>query len=134
MIREIDTQRVLTCERDVRRVVYKCLERGNRFVVLYGVRTKAEQAELYAQGRTKPGKIVTWTLNSRHLPNRNGLSEAIDLAPIGPDGKIDWNDYDAFNKLGAEMKAAARECGVEIEWGGDWKRKDRPHFQLAYPR
>lgn len=130
MIRDIDTKRVLTCEPALRRVVYKCLERGNRFVVLYGIRTKAEQAELFAQGRTKPGKIVTWTLNSRHLPNRNGLSEAIDLAPIKPDGTIDWNDLAAFERLGAEMKASAAEVGVGIEWGGDWKRKDRPHFQL----
>ena len=27
-----------------------------------GLRTDEEQIEMYAQGRTKPGRIVTWTL------------------------------------------------------------------------
>ncbi|WP_205671764.1 M15 family metallopeptidase [Acinetobacter bereziniae] len=29
------------------------------------------------------------------------------------------------------MKQAAKELGIEIEWGGDWKKfKDGPHWQL----
>ena len=32
-----------------------------------GGRTQQEQDDIYAQGRTKPGKIVTWTRNSKHI-------------------------------------------------------------------
>ncbi|WP_445147328.1 hypothetical protein [Dyella sp. Tek66A03] len=37
------------------------------FTVTAGYRTHAEQDALYAQGRTKPGNVVTWTRNSRHI-------------------------------------------------------------------
>lgn len=35
--------------------------------------------------------------------------------------------------IGADaVKAAARQLGFVVEWGGDWKTlKDGPHFQLA---
>lgn len=46
------------------------------FSVLEGVRTLARQRELYAQGRTKPGKIVTWTMKSKHIEGK-----AVDLIP-----------------------------------------------------
>ncbi|CAM5566737.1 putative protein OS=Lysinibacillus sphaericus OX=1421 GN=LS41612_07820 PE=4 SV=1 [Lysinibacillus sphaericus] len=29
-------------------------------------RSQARQHYLYTQGRTRPGKVVTWTLNSNH--------------------------------------------------------------------
>jgi peptidoglycan L-alanyl-D-glutamate endopeptidase CwlK len=48
-------------------------------------RTEDEQKELYAQGRTKQGKIITWTLNSKHL-----TGEAFDFC-IMNNGKCDWS-------------------------------------------
>jgi peptidoglycan L-alanyl-D-glutamate endopeptidase CwlK len=46
-------------------------------------------------------------------------------------------DWPLFHLLAAAMKAAARELGVAIAWGGDWRTfKDGPHFELdrkAYP-
>jgi peptidoglycan L-alanyl-D-glutamate endopeptidase CwlK len=30
------------------------------------------------------------------------------------------------------MKAAAKAEKVPLEWGGDWKFKDGPHFQLPW--
>lgn len=93
------------------------------FVVTSGVRTQQEQADLYAQGRTKPGPIVTWTLNSRHI---GGF--AVDLAAyVG--GKISW-DTKHYVPIAWAMKRAAIDLTVPIEWGGDWKRKDMPHFEL----
>jgi peptidoglycan L-alanyl-D-glutamate endopeptidase CwlK len=98
------------------------------FVVAQGARTQAEQDELYAQGRTKPGAKVTWTRNSRHI---GGF--AVDLAPV-VNGAI---EYDNNGKLGlwpriaAAMKTAAAELRVPITWGGDWKKTpDRPHFEI----
>lgn len=106
------------------------------FTVLCGVRTLAEQKELYAQGRTKPGNIVTWTLNSRHLPAADGLGRAVDLAPY----PIDWNDLLKFDAIAKAMFGASKELGIPIRWGADWDQDgkprergetDSPHFELA---
>jgi len=102
--------------------------------VVEGVRTKARQAELYAQGRTKPGRKVTWTLNSKHI---GGL--AVDLAPY-VSGAIDWNDLRKFDAIAKAMFAAAAEMKTPIRWGADWDRdgkprergeSDSPHFELT---
>lgn len=103
-------------------------------MVVEGVRTKQRQAELYAQGRTTPGKIVTWTMQSKHIEGR-----AVDLAPL-VNGAIDWNDLKKFDTIAKAMQAAAKELGVAIRWGADWNQNgkprekgetDSPHFELA---
>jgi peptidoglycan L-alanyl-D-glutamate endopeptidase CwlK len=43
---------------------------GAPVVVVEAFRTQQRQNALYAQGRTKPGQIVTWTLNSLHTQRR----------------------------------------------------------------
>jgi peptidoglycan L-alanyl-D-glutamate endopeptidase CwlK len=101
------------------------------FLVLEGVRTPARQKELYAQGRTKPGQVVTWTLTSNHFAKADGHGHAVDLSPFPVDyeGPAKFPKHDAIAKA---MKAAAAELGVKIAWGGDWKTtKDRPHFELV---
>lgn len=98
------------------------------FVVVQGNRTKAEQVALYAQGRTKPGPKVTWTLNSNHIGGR-----AVDLAPW-VDGAIEWDNsgrMGLYQHIAAAMMAAADELKTPITWGGSWKgTPDRPHFEL----
>lgn len=103
------------------------------FTVIEGRRTLERQKELYAQGRTTAGKIVTDTMNSKHL---HGL--AVDIAPW-VNGKIDWNDLSLFDKMSNAMFQAAKELGVNIRWGADWNRNgvkrekgehDSPHFEL----
>ena len=103
-------------------------------LVVEGVRTKERQAALYAQGRTKPGRIVTWTLKSKHI---DGL--AVDLAPY-IDRKIAWEDELLFAVIGQEMIDAAKKLGVRIRWGWDWNMNgvlkergetDGPHFELV---
>jgi peptidoglycan L-alanyl-D-glutamate endopeptidase CwlK len=98
------------------------------FAVVQGNRTQAEQNALYEQGRTKPGKVVTWTRKSNHIGGR-----AVDLAPFVK-GKIEWDDNGKLGlwpKIANAMQQAANELGVKIGWGGNWqKTKDRPHFEL----
>lgn len=93
------------------------------FEVIEGLRTAARQAELVKAG-------ASWTFNSRHL-----TGHAVDLAAL-VSGTIRW-DWPLYHRLAKEVKAAARDLGVPIEWGGDWKtKKDGPHFQLprsVYP-
>lgn len=101
--------------------------------VVEGLRTRERQAELYAQGRTKPGRKVTWTLHSKHLEGK-----AVDLAPL-INGAIDWADLSKFDAIAKAMQDAAKEVGVAVRWGGDWDmdgqprergESDSPHFEL----
>ena len=108
---------------DLVRVVRRALQLSPvDFTVIEGRRTKKRQAELVAAG-------ASWTMNSRHL-----TGHAVDIAPfIG--GAVRW-DWPPFRVLAQAMKQAAAELGVLIVWGGDWKVRDGPHFELsrkAYP-
>lgn len=96
------------------------------FVITCGIRTLEEQKRLVAAGASK-------TLRSRHLPGaKNGLSHAIDLAAtLG--GKVRW-DWPLYARLAKAMKDAAAVEKVTIEWGGDWRFKDGPHFQLPWAK
>jgi len=106
------------------------------FMVTCGVRTKAEQQALYDQGRKTAGPIVTWTMNSRHLPAADGLGHAVDLVPF----PVDWNDLKKFDAIADAMLAAAKELKINLRYGGDWdgdgkrrevRESDSPHFELA---
>lgn len=92
---------------------------GADVYVLDGVRTVEEQRKLM-------GSKTTTTMNSRHL-----TGHAVDLGVI-LDGKITW-EYHRYEDLAMKVKEAAKEVGVSIEWGGDWKTlKDGDHFQLPW--
>ena len=105
-------------------------------IVVEGVRTIQRQLDLYAQGRTKPGKVVTWTMNSKHI---DGL--AVDLAPYDHETKqILWGDVLKFNDLIRSMLRIAAAHKVKIRSGADWNQNgvlrenretDSPHFELV---
>lgn len=79
-------------------------------------RTLEEQAELYAQGRTKPGQIVTWTKVSMH-----NFGMAFDVAFDDPRGAYACTEcFEALGRLGED---------VGLFWGGRWSPPDMPHFQ-----
>ena len=110
---------------DLRRVLDRALQDSSLdFSVIEGLRTLDRQKQLVASGASQ-------TLNSRHL-----TGHAVDLLPIGPDGKSAF-DWPLYNQLGPAVKAAAEAEGVALDWGGDWKKfKDGPHFELdrfVYP-
>jgi len=94
------------------------------FTVLEGVRTLAKQREYVAAGASK-------TMNSRHL-----TGHAVDLGAL-VNGKVRW-DWPLYHKIAKAMKQAAKELGIPIVWGGDWRSfKDGPHFELpwaSYPK
>ena len=94
------------------------------FTVLEGVRTPERQRVLVDSGASQ-------TLNSRHIPGKDGLGKAVDLG-AWVDDQVDWS-WPLYAKLAAAMKEAAKQVGVPIEWGGDWVRfRDGPHFQLPF--
>lgn len=106
------------------------------FKVLEGVRTPERQKELYAQGRTKPGPKVTWTLTSNHFVNpKTGYGHAVDLVPY----PVDWETSSKFDAISKAVFAAAKELDVNIRWGKDWNQNgrpgekgetDSPHFEI----
>lgn len=61
-------------------------------------RTMEEQAALYAQGRTAPGRIVT---NAKPGQSAHNYGLAIDVVPI-MNGKPDWDgEHPIWQKIGA---------------------------------
>lgn len=103
------------------------------------LRTNAEQNELYAKGRTKPGSIVTYAKGGQSYHNfglavdivllvdkdGNGTYKSLDWSTTSDndkDGLSDWEEVDyVFNLHG---------------WKGlykpDGKRFDFPHFQKTF--
>lgn len=129
---------------DLRKVV-EAAARSIAFpiLVIEGVRSAERQRELYAQGRTKPGKIVTWTMNSRHIVQQSGYGCAVDIAPVGKAGGIEWGDVAKFDAIGKAMTKAGAELGIPVRWGYDWDgdgklrekgEYDGPHFELPKAR
>jgi len=100
-------------------------EQAPMFVVA-GLRTAAQQAVLYAQGRSTPGQIVTYkdgiTHPSNHQAHADGFGHAVDCAFIGPqpfDPRHPWEKYgEAVEAHG--LLWGARFIGLD----------DRPHAEL----
>ena len=98
------------------------LDDGLGFIVTEGMRTRERQVELV---RVKASR----TMNSKHLPQADGMSHAVDLAAT-VSGRVHW-DFPLYDRLADLMKQAAAEQGVQITWGGDWQSfRDGPHFEL----
>lgn len=110
------------------------------FSISEGVRTVRRQQQLYAQGRTTPGEIVTHddgvVHKSNHQAKPDGYGHAVDLYPY-VNGAIDYNDApNRLKQISDHIKAVAHTQGVAITWGGDWTMAvqhivDRPHFELT---
>lgn len=106
--------------------------------VVQGYRTIDEQNALYAQGRTKPGNIVTKAKGGSSYHNY-GL--AIDFAIL-----IDKDGNGSYDELSWDIKKDNDKDGtadwLEVvkvfegagwEWGGKWSSiKDYPHVQKTF--
>lgn len=104
--------------------------RGIPYIVTCTFRDNAEQARLFAQGRTAPGKIVT---NSRpgesaHNVTLNGKPSACAFDIVILDGgKCVWN-------VDAPGWIEAGKIGqlIGLDWAGNWfSFREYPHFQLT---
>lgn len=119
---------------DLVKVVEKCAAISDvQFLVTCGARSMADQRKAVMGG-------FSTTMHSRHIPGgHDKLAHAVDIAPIVA-GKIPWNigiskQKAWWLKLRSYMQQAAKAEGIEIEWGGDWKKfKDYPHFQLSWEK
>lgn len=96
--------------------------------VISGLRSWAAQAALFAQGRTKPGPIVT---KARPGSSWHNYGLAIDLGLFKSGIYLDDKQPSLADKLYAEIGAIAARHN--IEWAGTWKSfTETPHFQVTF--
>lgn len=103
------------------RVIAALNAEGYPFALFEGFRTPARQAHLYAQGRTRPGAIVT---KAQPWSSYHQYGLAVDLVlRIG--GQWSWDDSGARAAAWSRMNAIGLDEGLEpLSW-------ERPHLQLA---
>jgi peptidoglycan L-alanyl-D-glutamate endopeptidase CwlK len=89
---------------------------GIPLVITTAYRPQSVQDGLYALGRTRPGKIVTWTRSSLHTAR---LAFDVDLYGYAPEQVPQW----VWRDLGRVWKQAG------LKWGGDYQ--DFRHFELV---
>ena len=112
------------------------------FRITDGARTAEEQNYLYQQGRTRPGQKVTncdgYKAKSNHQIKSDGYGHAVDIFPCGV---IENGEYRKFTSaegydekklklIANHILTVAKSKNINIEWGGNWKMNDTPHFEL----
>lgn len=103
-----------------------CHDSGIDILVTSTYRDIESQNDLYAQGRTKPGKKVT---NAKGGQSFHNFKVAYDIVPLR-NGKPVWNTSGEDGKLWQLIGNLGKAQG--LEWAGDWKTfKEYPHFQFT---
>ena len=135
---QISLQRLKTLhpsiQMDVELALRSCWANGFYVRITFGLRTAQEQHFLYQQGRTRPGKIVTWA-DAWQSYHNYGLAWDICLMIKGNDNLWDMKADMNGNHIADWMEVVTIFKQIKgCEWGGDWKRPktDNPHFQLRF--
>ncbi|MES2787662.1 MAG: M15 family metallopeptidase [Pseudomonadota bacterium] len=105
-----------------RAFVTACKAQGIDVLITSTLRDGEAQAALYAQGRTKPGRIVT---NAKAGQSWHNHACAFDFVPV-VNGKAMWDDARTFDRCGEIAES------VGLEWAGRWtKFKEAAHCQYT---
>lgn len=129
--------------RDEAREIYKEIcERltGKAFCrFAFTLRTFAEQDAIYAQGRTKPGQIVTYARGGQSYHNYGLAIDIVLVEDKDGDGKYESASWDFKKDFDGDGKADFEEIDFVFSsygWTGlyksDGKRWDLPHFQKTF--
>lgn len=103
-------------------------QQGITVEVISGLRSWQQQAALYAQGRTQPGKIVT---KARPGSSWHNYGLAIDLGLFKAGRYLDEAEPRLAERSYKELGKLA--AGMGIEWAGTWKSfPEGPHFQVTF--
>jgi len=105
----------------------------------YTLRTFAEQDALYAQGRTKPGAIVTKAKGGQSYHNYGLAVDIVLLVDKDGNGTFETASWDTKSDFDGDKKSDWQEVVAIFkrygwEWGGDWRFVDAPHFQKTFGR
>lgn len=117
-LKNVDERLVRICNELIKRI---------DFTVIEGHRSLERQKELFDKGFSQIDGI------SKKGKHNYSPSLAIDIIPY----EKGHNPFDGskesdimFDNLAKEFKQVAKELGINITWGGDWKFIDKPHWQL----
>ena len=124
----------------LREVVIRAIQLTEQdFVVTQGLRTREDMKVNYGMGRTvaqlavhgieakyaKPKERKVTFLNNPFASNhRNG--NAVDIYPY----PVDYDTPSKYAKINEAIQKASKELGVTVTWGGTWKAKDLPHYEV----
>ncbi len=108
-----------------------CAAAGIPCTVTFTYRSNETQDALYAQGRTKPGRIVT---NARAGSSFHNYRLAYDATPQCLLALPNWGDTPAHqhetDRIWALYGKLAKAQG--LRWGGDFHSiRDRPHCEWS---
>jgi len=107
-----------------RKFITECDKQDIDILITSTYRDGESQNELYAQGRTKTGRIVT---NAKAGQSMHNWKCAFDTVPLR-NGKPVWGTIGADGELWHKIGAIGESVG--LEWAGHWKRfREYPHFQ-----
>ena len=102
--------------------VRRCKAAGLNVLVTETLRSKAEQDAIYAQGRTKPGKIIS---NAPWPKSPHCWGVAFDFCR-----NVKGREYDDSDGFFRKCGAIGKQLG--LTWGGDWKNfQDKPHLEYT---
>lgn len=109
-----------------RELIARCQKEGIDLLVTNTYRDAESQAQLYARGRTSPGKIVT---NAGPGESFHKWRVAFDVVPVRY-GKPVWGTYGENGTLWECVGAIGEAIG--LEWAGRWRKfREFPHFQYT---
>jgi peptidoglycan LD-endopeptidase CwlK len=110
--------------------IQECKKAGVDIVVISTYRDFEKQAQLYAQGRTTHGAVVT---NAKPGYSVHQYKMAYDIAILNKDGKtINWSDICDTDNDGKKDYYEVAEIGKKLglTWGGDFSTiHDTPHYE-----
>lgn len=100
----------------------RCKAKGIDILITSTYRDSESQNALYAQGRTKPGRVVT---NAKAGESWHNWRCAFDFVPI-TNGKAQWEDTATFERCGKIAES------LGLEWAGRWTRfRELAHCQYT---
>ncbi|MBE99307.1 M15 family metallopeptidase [Flavobacterium coralii] len=116
----------------------KQLGKGVRLRFAHTLRTPEEQNALYAQGRTKPGKVVTKAKAWQSIHNYGLAFDIVLLIDRDGNGTFETASWGIKADFDKDRQADWMEVvnyfkSIGFVWGGDWKSfKDYPHFEKSF--
>ena len=115
--------KLATCHPDLQRLFNEVIKEKD-CTIICGARTLEEQQKAFKGGFSKIDGIKKRSMHQ--IGEDRPLSLAVDTLPY----PIDWNDKLGHTVFADYVKFTAKKLGIKITWGGDWKMKDNPHYEL----
>lgn len=114
---KLSLSRLETCDIRLQDIMHEVIKTRD-IIILCGRRGQKEQDAAYYAGNSR--------LMFPHSKHNCYPSLAIDIA-LYP---LDWKDIDGFVSLSKSVLEVAKDMNIELTWGGEWKMRDYPHYEI----